>query len=191
MTLLDEAIVFAVQAHSGMMRKRESLPFILHPLEVATIVGTLTSDEQVLAAAVLHDTVEDTQTTMDDIREKFGERVAALVASETEDKHRDKPASETWMLRKVESLRELKNCSDPAVKVLWLGDKLSNMRSFYRGWKIRGNRMWQDFNQSDPALQAWYYRSIVKLLGEYRYCDAWQELNSLVETIFEGVSSHE
>ena len=191
MTLFDEAIQFAVQAHSGMMRKRESLPFILHPLEVAVIVGTLTSDEQVLAAAVLHDTVEDTQTTLDDIRERFGERVAALVASETEDKRRDKPARETWMLRKVESLRELKNCPDPAVKVLWLCDKLSNMRSFYRGWKIRGNKMWEDFNQSDPALQAWYYRSIVKLLNEYRYCDAWQELNTLVETIFEGVPSHE
>jgi len=188
MTLLDEAIVFAVQAHSGMMRKRESVPYILHPLEVAAIAGTITSDEEILAAAVLHDTVEDTDTTIGEIMEKFGARVASVVASETENKRRDLPPSETWHIRKEEALRELKATDDTAVKIVCLSDKLANMRAFYRVWRIKGNAMWQDFNQTDPASQAWYYRSVVALLSELKGYEAWQEFNDLVETIFETVS---
>ncbi len=188
MTLFDEAIVFAVQAHSGMMRKRESAPYILHPMEVAAIAGTITSDEEVLAAAVLHDTVEDTPTTIGEIAEKFGARVASIVASETENKRHDLPPSETWHIRKEESLRELKASDDVAVKIVWLSDKLSNIRAFHRVWKISGHAMWKGFNQQDPASQAWYYRSVVALLSELKGYEAWQELNELVETIFEGVS---
>jgi len=187
MTLFEEAIRFAVKAHSGMTRKRESTPFILHPLEAATIVGTMTSDEEVLAAAVLHDTVEDTEATMEEIEALFGARVAALVASETENKRPDVPRSESWRIRKEESLLLLKNASDPGVKLLWLGDKLSNMRSFYRAWRIGGNAIWESFNQKDPAQQAWYYRAVDELLSEFRGYDAWQEYHHFVETIFEGV----
>ncbi|MBR5381288.1 MAG: bifunctional (p)ppGpp synthetase/guanosine-3',5'-bis(diphosphate) 3'-pyrophosphohydrolase, partial [Oscillospiraceae bacterium] len=151
MTLFDQAIVFAVQAHSGMMRKRESVPYILHPMEVASIAGTITSEEEVLAAAVLHDTVEDTGTTIGEIAEKFGPRVASIVASETENKRHDLPPSETWHIRKEESLRELKAAEDVAVKIVWLSDKLANMRAFYRIWRISGNSFWKDFNQPDPA----------------------------------------
>ena len=187
MTIFDEAIRFAVEKHSGMLRKRESTPYILHPLEVATIVSTISSDEELLAAAVLHDTVEDTDTTLEEIRRLFGPRVAMLVASETEDKRRSLPPSESWRIRKEESLEELRHAADPAVRVLWLGDKLSNMRSFYRAWKISGDSIWESFNQSDPAQQAWYYRSIDAILSELKSCDAWQEFHHLVNTIFPDV----
>ncbi len=187
MTLFEEAIRFAVEAHQGMTRKRESIPFILHPLEVAAIVGTMTSDEEVLAAAVLHDTVEDTPVTMGEIESRFGPRVAALVASETEDKHPELPRSESWRIRKEESLRALAAAEDPGAKLIWLGDKLSNMRSFHRAWKISGNSLWDSFNQKDPAQQAWYFRSVDALLEEFRSYEAWQEFHYFVETIFEGV----
>ena len=187
MTLFDEAIRFAAEAHSGMTRKRESAPYILHPLEVATIVGTMTSDEEVLSAAVLHDTVEDTPVTIEEIEARFGKRVAELVATETENKHPEMPRNESWRLRKEESLEMLKNARDPGVKLMWLGDKLSNIRSFYRAWKIRGNSIWNSFNQKDPAQQAWYYRSVESLLDELKNYDAWQEFHFFVETIFKGV----
>jgi len=187
MTLFDEAIQFAVEKHSGAIRKRESAPYILHPLETAVIAGSMTSDEEVLAAAVLHDTVEDTDATLEEIEARFGARIAELVASETEDKREGAPASETWRIRKEESLEELKKAEDPAVKILWLGDKLSNMRSFYRAWKISGDVIWESFNQKDPAQQAWYYRSIDSLLSELKGYEAWQEFHSLVETVFAGV----
>ncbi len=186
MTEFEEAICFAVEAHSGVTRKRESTPYILHPLEAAVIVGTMTSDSEVLAAAVLHDTVEDTDTTIEEIEARFGLRVAALVASETENKYPGRPKSETWRIRKEEALAELEKASDPGVKLLWLGDKLSNMRSLYRGWKISGDAIWKNFNQRDPAQQAWYYRALTAALSELKGYEAWQELNELVETVFKG-----
>ena len=187
MTLFDRAIAFAVEKHSGMTRKRESTPYILHPMEVATIVGTMSSDEELLAAAVLHDTVEDTDATIDEIYELFGPRVAALVLSETEDKRDDLPPEESWRVRKEESILALKAAKDPAVQVLWLGDKLSNMRSFFRGWKISGDVVWKSFNQKDPVKQAWYYRSIDHALSELKGYEAWQEYHRLVETVFADI----
>jgi len=189
MNVFDEAICFAVKAHEGMVRKRASTPYIVHPLEVAAICASVTSDPDVLAAAMLHDTVEDTDVTADEILERFGERVAMLVASETEDKRPGLPPEESWRIRKEESLQKLKDAEDPGVKVLWLGDKLSNMRSFYRAWKISGNTIWKDFHQKDPCQQAWYYRTIVALLRDLEKYEAWQELNYDVEMIFEGVES--
>ena len=82
--LLDRAIIFAVKAHSGTERRGKGYPYIVHPLEAVEIVATMTSDQELLAAAALHDTVEDTDVTVDQIRAKFGDRVAALVAAETD-----------------------------------------------------------------------------------------------------------
>ncbi|MBR5381952.1 MAG: phosphohydrolase, partial [Oscillospiraceae bacterium] len=69
-----------------------------------------------------------------------------------------------------------------------LADKLSNMRSIYRMWMEQGDAAWEIFHEKDPEKQAWYYRSVVALLSELKGYEAWQELNKLVETIFEGVS---
>ena len=85
MELVSKAIEFAVKVHDGMRRKKSELPYILHPLEVAVIVGTMTSDQNVIAAAVLHDVVEDANISIDEIEQKFGKRVKELVLSETED----------------------------------------------------------------------------------------------------------
>ena len=187
MTNFEEAIEFAVKAHSGMYRKRESTPYILHPFEVATIAGTLTSDEEVLAAAILHDTVEDTDATIEEIEKKFGSRVAALVASETEDKRPGIPPEKSWRIRKEESLLNLRNATDPGVKILWLSDKLSNVRSFYRGFRISGHKIWESFHQKDVAQQAWYYRTVEELTDELKNTNVWQEYQQYVSLIFEGV----
>lgn len=187
MSLFDKAVAFAAEKHSGMIRKLDSSPYILHPLEVAVIVSSLTSDEEVLAAAVLHDVVEDTDTDISVIEELFGSRVAALVASETENKRHGLPRGETWLLRKEESLRVLKNAADPGVAYLWLGDKLSNMRSLSRALKKQGAEVWNRFNQRDPAMHAMYYRRIARLLSGLNGSEAWQEYHALVEKVFEGV----
>lgn len=184
MTLFEEAAEFAVKAHAGMMRKKEKLPYILHPMEVAAIAATMSDDEALLAAAVLHDTVEDTPTTAEDIEKNFGSRVAELVASETEDKHEGRPAAETWEVRKKESIAILDNTDDIEIKMLWLSDKLSNMRSFYRMWRREGDHMWEGFHQTDPEKQAWYYRTIRDAMSDLREYDAWQEFSGLVDKIF-------
>ena len=184
MELVSEAIAFAVKAHDGMRRKKSELPYILHPMEAAVIVGTMTEDQKVIAAAVLHDVVEDAGVTIEEIAEKFGARVRELVASETEDKRADRPPAETWRIRKEESLDVLRKTEDIGVLMVWLGDKLANMRSIYRDWKVEGDAMWQRFNQKNVAEQAWYYRSIITLTERLSDTSAWIEYKTLTELVF-------
>ena len=184
MELVSEAIAFAVKAHDGMRRKNSESPYILHPMEAAVIVGSMTNDQNLIAAAALHDVVEDAGITIEEIEEKFGKRVRELVASETEDKRSDLPPESTWRIRKEESLSVLKNTDDIAVLVVWLGDKLANMRAIYRDFKVEGVAMWQKFNQKDVNEQAWYYRTIVDLTERLSDTSAWIEYKTLTELVF-------
>ena len=184
MELVSEAIIFATNAHDGMRRKKNESPYILHPLEAAVIVSTMTNDQEVIAAAALHDVVEDAGIKMETIEEKFGPRVRALVQSETEDKRADRPPMETWKIRKEESLLVLKNAEDINVLIVWLGDKLANMRSLYREWKLQGDAMWENFNQKDPKMQAWYYGSIAELTSRLCETSAWIEYKALADIVF-------
>lgn len=191
MTLFERALIYAAEKHCGAVRKLDGAPYILHPMEVALIASRITTDEEVLAAAVLHDTVEDTDATLDELRELFGERTAALVAAETENKRPGVPKSESWLARKEESLEELSRSDDMNVKLLWLADKLSNMRRLRASMDRTGAGVWRMFNQPDPEKHAWYYRTIVGLLSEYKDTEEWKELNGLVESVFGEAASHE
>ena len=100
--MLDDAIEFATKAHEGQFRKGTRRPYIVHPIEVADIVSTMTKDEEVICAAVLHDTIEDCRgITKDVLRLRFGERVADMVMQESEDK------SQSWAPEECVS-----SCSD-------------------------------------------------------------------------------
>ena len=184
MELVGEAIAFAAKAHDGMRRKKSDVPYILHPMEAAVIVGTMTDDQNLIAAAALHDVVEDADISIHEIEARFGRRVRELVESETEDKRADLPPAATWRIRKEESLAVLRNTEDMGVLMVWLGDKLANMRSIYRDWKIKGDDMWQSFNQKDVKEQAWYYFSIVKLTERLSDTSAWLEYKTLKELVF-------
>lgn len=191
MDIFDQAVCFAVERHSGQTRKLSSAPYVLHPLEVAAIVGTMTDDKETLAACVLHDTVEDTDTTLEEITERFGKRVALLVMTETEDKRPDKPAAETWELRKEETLLILQNTKEIAVKMLWLGDKLSNMRSYARQYRLQGNDLWNTFHQKDPRRQLWYYNRITECLSELKDYPVYQEFIELKNHVFQDFIGEE
>ena len=184
MELVSEAIVFAVKAHDGMRRKKSDVPYVLHPMEAAVIVGSMSEDQDLLAAAVLHDVVEDAGITLDEIEQRFGKRVRQLVACETENKREHLPPEDTWRVRKEESLQVLKNAEDPAVLMVWLGDKLANMRAIYRDWKVEGDAMWRRFHQSDPAVQAWYYTTIAELTKPLAHTAAWKEYKALTDLVF-------
>lgn len=187
MNVLEEAIVFAAQAHEGQMRKLAKTPYILHPLEVAAIISTITPDLDIMAAGVLHDTIEDCGVDPKVIREKFGPRVSALVQSETEDRLSDRPPAETWMDRKEESLLMLGHTKDMGVKTLWLGDKLSNMRSFYRAYLEKGHEIWNSLNQKDPKMQGWYYYTIAEYLSDLSGTAAYAEYIDIVGRVFGDV----
>ena len=184
MEIISKAIEFAVKAHDGMRRKNGESPYILHPLEAAVIVGTMTSDQEIIASAVLHDVVEDTDIPIEEIEKNFGTRIRQLVACETEDKRADLPPAQTWRIRKEESRAVLKNTDDIGVLMVWLGDKLANMRAIYREWKEQGDAMWQKFNQKDPNEQAWYYTTIANLTSKLSNYSAWIEYKTLTELVF-------
>lgn len=184
LSVFEKAIIFAVNAHRGMVRKLAESPYITHPMEVAAIASTMTSDEYVLAAAVLHDVVEDTDVTMEEIREEFGERVAFFVAGDTEDKLNERPASETWKERKMQTIQHLANCTVEE-KIIVLSDKLSNIRSMYREWVVKGEAIWLSFNQKDPAQHYWYYKTIAESLSELAEYEAYKEYSWLICRLFQ------
>ncbi len=184
MELVSEAIAFAVKVHDGMRRKTSGAPYILHPMEATVIVGSMTNDQNLIAAAALHDVVEDAGVTLEEVEERFGKRVRVLVESETEDKRPQLPPSDIWRIRKEESLAVLKKSDDIGVLMVWLGDKLANMRSVYREYKVEGEQMWQRFNEKNVAEQAWYYRSIADLTKALSDTSAWIEYNTLTELVF-------
>ena len=182
---LSRAVGFAARAHAGQTRKGTDMPYIVHPMEAAAICAGITDDVEVIAAAVLHDVVEDTDATVAEVEELFGHRVAQLVAGESEDKREGLPPSETWRIRKEESLAYLRDADDPGVRMVCLGDKLSNIRAIQRDHGELGDMLWQRFNQKDPAEHAWYYHAVVDLLeGELGETEAWRELAERVEAVF-------
>lgn len=184
MDLVSEAIVFSTKAHDGMRRRKSDAPYILHPMEVGAIIGSMTDKQEVIAAGVLHDVVEDAGITIEEIGEKFGARVMELVASETENKREELPPEQTWLIRKEESIEKLRTTNDIEVLMLWIGDKLSNIRTIYRDYLVEGDSLWNKFHQSDIKVQAWYYRSIMKYTERLSDTLAWVEYKTLVEKIF-------
>ena len=106
-TLLDRAIVFAVKAHSGTERRGKGFPYIVHPMEAMEIVASITPDQELLAAAALHDTVEDTDVTVEDIRLAFGSRIAEIVAAESDSLPDGVSEEDSWRSRKEAGLRRL------------------------------------------------------------------------------------
>ena len=165
MTTLGKAIKFAVDAHGDTPRKGKTRLYILHPLEVMTIVASLTEDEDVLAAAVLHDVVEDAGVTKEELQEAFCCKVADLVMAESEDKMRDLPSEDSWKARKQATIDHLAGLEKDAL-LICLGDKLANLREISRDYAEIGDTLWAHFNQKDKKEHRWYYSSIFEILAK-------------------------
>ena len=192
MNILEEAILYATVMHQGKVRKFKGIPFILHPLEVAQILSTMTDDQEVIAAGILHDIVEDTDGTLSEIEKRFGQRVAFLVSSESEEEYPGEEKSATWRRRKEGSLRVLQSSTDTGVKMLWLADKLANIRSLAQMYSEMGEAMWQELHQSDPAMQRWYYQSVAEALElNLNKTGAFKELIKHVNFIWPGTFDSE
>lgn len=178
--MINKAITFATQAHKGQFRKGTERPFILHPLEVGEIVSTMTEDEEIVCAAILHDTIEDCEhVTREIICQEFGERVAKLVQQESEDK------SKTWMERKSHTIEKLKDASKE-VRMICLADKLSNMRDINRDYPECGEELWNRFRMKDKNIIGWYYKSIRDVLADFMQDEkAFHEYCELVEKNFQ------
>ena len=176
-SLFDKAVKFAIDAHAGTERRGKGYPYILHPMEAAGIVASISTDPELLAAAILHDTVEDTDVTIDQIRQEFGDRVASLVFHETS----PLPHGTPWRERK-QAQADLIAAGPIDCKVVSMGDKLSNLRTIAGDYRVMGDQLWQRFhapNGKEDVL--WYYSILADALHDLADTQPYQEYRSLLD----------
>ncbi|MGB0386329.1 MAG: HD domain-containing protein [Ardenticatenaceae bacterium] len=171
--MLFQAIELATKAHSGQLRKASGIPYIYHPLSVAKILINHGCAETLVVAAILHDTVEDTAVTHDDIRQLFGLQVASLVEAASEP---DKLAK--WETRKQHTIAFLEEAPMDVLLVV-CADKLDNARSIKEDLARQGDELWTAFSRS-KAHQRWYYQALVEVFT--RRADS-EPLISLVQQL--------
>ncbi|MFV0362761.1 MAG: HD domain-containing protein [Suipraeoptans sp.] len=177
--MVDQAIEFATKAHEGQFRKGTKRPYIVHPVEVGDIVSSMTNDEEVISAAILHDTIEDCPGVTEEIlAREFNAKVASLVAQESEDK------SKSWIERKTATIEHMR-AAPIEVRMIGLADKLSNMRDIDRDYPNVGDDLWNRFRMKDKEYIGWYYRGVRDALKDaFEDMKAYKEYCELVKKHF-------
>lgn len=151
--LIDYAIYFATKAHTGQKRKTEQdVDMIFHPFTVGMILQRVGAKTECVIAGILHDVVEDTKYTLEDIKEQFGTQVANIVDEVSENK------SLPWKERKIEAINKIKTASMDG-KLVECADKISNLESLYNLYQEEGEEVWKSFNKPKEE-QKWYYTNM-------------------------------
>ncbi len=179
--LLVEAIEIAAKVHEHQKRKSTDLPYIVHPFEIAMILQRNgVEDLEILAAGILHDTLEDGNLQGSNLENKFTPRVKELVlfASEEIEGRDDRP----WKERKTHTIEGIKTLPFDA-KMIVCADKLSNARSMLRAYEKIGDQLWERFN-AGVEDQKWYYDGLVESLKDLQSYEMYQELQEVVQQIF-------
>ena len=183
-SLLDRAICFAVRAHHDTERRGKGFPYIVHPLEAVAIVATVTPDPELLAAAALHDVVEDTDVTLDELRKEFGDRIARIVDAESDKAIEGRSESASWRDRKQAAIDRLAAAPYEA-KIVALGDKLSNMRAISRDFDELGDKLWERFHApGGRADHEWHYRGLAQSLNDLAGTHAFSEFVWHIDHVF-------
>ena len=160
MGVIEEAIAFAARAHAGQRRKETELPFIWHPLAVGRLLQDEGFPEPVVAAGILHDTVEDTTVVLAEVRERFGDEVAEIVDGCTEPEHKTRP----WEERKRHTIEFMRTASIE-VRVVAAADKIDNLRAIAVDLGRVGEQVWKRFKRGREQ-QEWYYRRVAAAIRE-------------------------
>ena len=178
--LFDSAARFAIDAHSGTERRGKGFPYIIHPMEAAAIVSTITKDPEMLAAAILHDVIEDTDVTIEQIRDNFGDRVAKLVLLDTAPNNKKLE----WKERRQKQIDKLTS-ADLDSKIVAIGDKLSNMRAIANDYSMIGDKLWSRFHAPGGKKDIeWYYRGLAGALSDLSDTLPFQEFVCLFSKTF-------
>ncbi|CAM3800269.1 HD domain-containing protein [Mesobacillus thioparans] len=177
MDLIDKALQIASVAHEGQYRKNTKIPYISHPVAVGMILQEAGYRKELIAAGILHDTVEDTALTLNDIEREFGREIAQLVAGCSEP---DKSLS--WEERKQHTIDFLKNAPEE-IRVIACADKLHNVRSIRLDSEKSGEEVWNRFRRGKEQ-QEWYYRSVLESLGYSTKFPILKKLKNEVSLLF-------
>lgn len=175
--LFDKAAHFAISAHANTERRAKGFPYIIHPMEAAAIVATMTTDPELLAAAILHDTLEDTEVTFEELRSQFGNRVAYLVLAES---NNGILRQTTWRESKSRAVERLANACHEG-KIVAMGDKLSNLRAIASDYQLIGDQLWSRFHAPEGKKDVeWYYRALFDALNDLKGTLPYQEFERLI-----------
>ena len=182
MDMVEKAIIFAAKAHDHQKRKGTDIPYITHPIAVGMLLQKEKCSEEVIVAGILHDTIEDTETTFEDLTEVFGLRVANLVQAASE-----KDKSLPWEVRKQQTIDGVKDATLEELQVI-VADKYHNLKSIQSDLELLGDLIWQRFNRGKRD-QHWYYASIVKALSPRK--KEFRVIGELEEVVIEVFGSLE
>ena len=180
MDIKEKAKLFAIRAHMGQVRKSEpDKPMIIHPIGVGCLLESYGYDDGVVAAGYLHDVVEDTKYTIDDIFQEFGSDIAELVMGASE---ADKSLS--WEERKEISIQEIKDLP-LRNKLVVCADKINNLEDLYLKFEKSGERDFSEFKRGEEK-QRWYYTSVYESLisGEDSNLDIFLQLKDILDKVF-------
>jgi (p)ppGpp synthase/HD superfamily hydrolase len=175
-----EAFDFAAEKHDGQTRKRTSVPYISHLMAVAALVLEAGGDEDLAIAALLHDVVEDCggHPVLEEVRARFGDRVASIVEGCTDAYTVPKPP---WKQRKLDYLALLRESGDD-IRLVSAADKLHNVRTILADYRAEGDSVWARFSGHREGT-LWYYRAVLDVLLEGNPNRLTGELQRAVEEL--------
>lgn len=179
-SLVDTAARIAAIAHKKQTRKQDGTPYIMHPAAVALMLAKHGFSDEVVAAALVHDVLEDTDFPEDVLRSEMGEEVMAIVDAVTNED------SLEWEAKKLKYIEAVRNGSDGA-KAVATADKIHNLRDLLRSLDQHGDTLWERFNRGKEK-KLWFEEAMLAMLKE-----TWQhplvgEYGSLVKTFRQLIS---
>jgi len=179
LNLIEKAIEVAAVAHEKQYRKSTNVPYITHPVSVGFILMKYHCSENVVAAGILHDTVEDTNLTFEDIRNLFGSEIEEIVRGASEE---NKELS--WEERKEHTISTLQTASQEVCLVV-CADKLHNLRTIKRDLDVNGEMAWSRFKRGRQKQQ-WYYYGVYEALSkQLNHHPLIDELKAAINEVFE------
>ena len=155
-SLIEKAMRVAVRAHQGQTRKESDLPYISHPFMVAFKLSKYDFPDTVVAAALVHDVLEDTDVSTDVLREELGEEVLRIVTSVTNDD------SLSWDEKKMKYVETVRSASE-AAKAVATADKVHNLESLIIAYQEKGVDIWKNFNRGKEK-KIWFEEEMLKML---------------------------
>ena len=176
---ISRAVAYAALAHLTQKRKGTDHPYIYHPLKTMEYLVQMNVGEDLIVAGVLHDVLEDTAVTYEELIAEFGERVAQLVKSHSEDK------SKSWKERKMHTIDLCAN-APLDVRLLIMADTMANLYDTCRDVQEFGDELWKRF-KTTKYKQSWYYYSKVLALEDgiaEKYPAQYKELCIMYYKVF-------
>ena len=179
--LIAEALKVAAKAHRDGYRKGGTqIPYIVHPVEVAFTLQENDMPDKIIAAGLLHDTLEDTDIKKEDLQSLFGSEIANLVIGASEKlENRD---DTSWEERKQHTINHLKE-AELDIKYIACADKLSNIRSMIRDYDKIKDELWSRFNRGYEK-QKWYYTNLIDSLNDLEGIKMFEQFKLAVNYLF-------